>query len=322
MQTPPPPPPPPNRPPKLEAGSRVALVAPAGPLRGDAELATAVANARALGLVPEPGPHCTRRHGYLAGSDDERLADLQHAIADPDIRAVWCLRGGYGTTRILDRVDFSPLRRNPKIIVGFSDITAFLLAAQAETGLVVFHGPVARRPLAPFSRRSLERAIFSPDPAGLLELPSPPAPGSAESIATLREGTAEGPLFGGNLSLLHCLVGTRWFPSLDGAILFLEDVNEKLYTVDRMLAHLRSIGALDRLAGVAIGRFTEFAVGPDDGSLGLDEVLDTYLKPLGVPVAAGFPVGHIAEQWTLPIGVRARLDAGAGTLTVLEAAVR
>ena len=138
---------------------------------------------------------------------------------------------------------------------------------------------------------------------------------------TLRGGVAEGPLLGGNLSLLQCLVGTPHLPDVDGAILFLEDVGEDLYRVDRMLAHLRMVGVLGRLAGVAVGRFTELKRAMSDGALGFDEVLATYLQPLGIPVAAGFPVGHIEDQWTLPLGVRARLDADAGELELLEPAV-
>jgi muramoyltetrapeptide carboxypeptidase len=140
-------------------------------------------------------------------------------------------------------------------------------------------------------------------------------------IATLRGGVAEGPLAGGNLTLLQCLLGTPHFPDLDGTILFLEDVGEDLYRVDRMLAHLRMAGALARPAGIAVGRFTELGRATPDGALGLDEVLVTYFGPLGIPVAHGFPIGHIDDQWTLPLGVRARLDADAGELELLEAAV-
>lgn len=312
-------------PPRLGPGTRVALVAPAGPLLEHDELVRATALAEALGLTPRLGAHAARRHGYLAGTDDERALDLQTALSDPEIDAVWCLRGGYGVTRILDRIDFAPLRARPKAIVGFSDITALLLAAGASAGIVTFHGPVARQPMNAFSRRSFERVLFRGEPAGVLEpLPSPSdvlVP-TTNRIMTIRGGTAEGPLAGGNLTLLHCLVGTPWFPALDGAILFLEDVSEKLYAVDRVLAHLRTIGALSRLAGVAIGRFTDLVRNAGDGVLGFDEVLTTYFGPLGIPVVAGLPIGHIEDQWTLPVGVRARLDASRGELAILEAAVR
>lgn len=312
------------RPPRLARGHRVALVAPAGPLLDRDDLHRAEALCRALDYVPALAPHAAGRHGYLAGTDEHRLADLNQAIADPTIDAIWCIRGGYGVTRILDRVAFQPLRDRPKIIVGYSDITALLLAATRHAGLVTFHGPTARAPMPAFSRWHFERVLASAEPAGRLgRLPEPAGVlvPRENRILTIRPGVVEGPLMGGNLSLLQCLVGTPHWPDLDGAILFLEDVGEDLYRVDRMLAHLRAAGVLAGLAGVAVGRFTQLQRHMSDGAFGYDEVLATYFEPLGIPVAFGFPVGHIDDQWTLPLGVRARLDAGTGELELLEAAV-
>lgn len=312
------------RPPRLARGSRVALVAPAGPLLEKDDLARAEALCRALGYEPALGPNTAQHDGYFAGTDEQRLADLNGAIRDPGVDAVWCIRGGYGTTRILDRVDFEALARRPKPLIGYSDITAVLNAVTRRTGVVTFHAPMARAAMPSFSRRSFERVLVTAEAAGRLERLPPPADvllPRENRIATLHGGVAEGPLAGGNLTLLQCLLGTPHFPDLDGAILFLEDVGEDLYRVDRMLAHLRMAGALARLAGVAVGRFTDLNRAMPDGALGLDEVLATYLLPLGIPVAHGFPVGHIDDQWTLPIGVRARLDADAGELDLLEPAV-
>ena len=309
----------------LKLGSRIGLVAPAGPLLERDDLARGQELCRALGYQPVLFPNAGRKYGYLAGSDDERLSDLNAALADPSLDAVWCLRGGYGMTRILPRVDLDAAARHPKLVLGYSDITALLVALHAATGLVTFHGPIARASLGPFSRWHLDRVTTSVGPAGRLGRLAPPSDvlvSSTNRIVTLRGGRAEGPLVGGNLSLLQCLVGTAWFPDLAGAILFIEDVGEDLYRVDRMLAHLRTVGALGRVAGVVVGRFTEMDRGGDDGALGFDEVLATYLEPLGVPVAYGFPIGHIDEQWTVPIGVRARLDADAGEVELLEGAVQ
>jgi muramoyltetrapeptide carboxypeptidase len=279
---------------------------------------------RALGYEPSLGPNTGARHGYFAGTDEQRLADLNDALRDPSVAAVWCIRGGYGTTRILDRMDFDALAAHPKPLIGYSDITAILNAVTRRTGMVTFHAPMARAAMPAFSRWHFERVLASAEPPGRLgRLPEPPGVllPQENRIARLHGGVAEGPLAGGNLTLLQCLVGTPHFPDLDGAILFLEDVGEDLYRVDRMLAHLRMAGALDRLAGVAVGRFTELKRAMTDGALGFDEVLATYLLPLGIPVAYGFPIGHIDDQWTLPLGVRARLDADAGELELLEAAV-
>ena len=228
-------------------------------------------------------------------------------------------------TRILDQVDFAPLRKRPKAIIGFSDITALLNAAQVEAGLVTFHGPMARAPLTPFSRAHFGRVLTTAIPPDGSERVTPPADVLVPSegrVVTLVPGTAVGPLVGGNLTLLQCLIGTRYFPVLDGALLFLEDVGESLYAVDRMLAHLRAIGALQKVAGVIVGQFTDLKRGTDDGALGFDEVLTTYLAPLKVPVAYGFPIGHVDDQWTLPLGVNARLDATAGELEILDGAVQ
>ena len=314
----------PIRPPRLARGNRVALVAPAGPLLERDDLTRAEALCRALGYEPQLGPNTARHYGYFAGTDEQRLADLNDALRNPDVAAIWCIRGGYGVTRILDQVDFDALARRPRPLIGYSDITAVLMAELHHAGVVTFHAPMARVAMPPFSRWHFERVLASPEPVGRLgRLPERPdvlLP-RENRITALRGGVAEGPLMGGNLSLIQCLVGTRHLPALEGAILFLEDVGEDLYRVDRMLAHLRMVGALERVAGVAIGRFTDLKRGMSDGALGFDEVLATYFLPLGIPVAYGFPVGHIDDQWTLPLGVRARLDADAGELELLEPAV-
>jgi muramoyltetrapeptide carboxypeptidase len=313
-----------ERPPRLAPGARIALIAPAGPLLEHDDLTRGEELCRALGFDPQPGPNAFRKYGYLAGSDEERLADLNAALSDPRIDAIWCLRGGYGMTRILDRVDFDALKRKPKAVIGYSDITALLNGAVKLSGVTSFHGPMSRSSLSPFSRWHFDRVLGNQNAAGQLGRIAPPADVLVprdDRIVTLRPGTAEGRLLGGNLSLLQCLVGTRYFPDLDDAILFLEDVGEDLYRVDRMLAHLRMAGMLQRVKGVMIGRFTEMDRGGEDGALGYDEVLSTYLLPLNVPVAYGFPIGHIDDQWTLPLGVRVRLDAGAGEVEILEPAV-
>ena len=312
------------RPPRLAPGARVALVAPAGLLLERDDLVRAQALAQALGWEPVLGAHAGGAYGYLSGTDEERLGDLNAALADPRIDAVWCIRGGYGMTRILPGVDFAAARRRPKVVIGFSDITALLVPLHVETGLVTFHGPMCRHELGPFSRWHLDRVVANVSAPGRLGRLAPPAETlipEKDRIATLVPGVAEGPLVGGNLSLLQCLIGTRWMPDLRGAILFIEDVGEDSYSIDRMLSHLTLTGTLQGLAGVMVGRFTELKKGGDDGAMGVDTILARYLEPLKIPVAYGYPIGHIDEQWTLPIGVRVRLDATAGELDILEPAV-
>jgi muramoyltetrapeptide carboxypeptidase len=302
----------------------MALVAPAGPLLERDDLTRAAALCRALGYEPVPGPHAGGRYGYFSGTDEERLADVNGAFRDPSIDAVWCIRGGYGVTRILEHVDFEALARRPRAVIGYSDITALLAGITRRAGLVAFHAPTARAEMPGFSRRHFARVLTAAEPAGTLE--SLPVPADVlvpreNRVVTIRGGMAEGPLAGGNLTLLQCLIGTRFLPDLDGALLFLEDVNEELYRIDRMLAHLRLAGALARIRGVLIGRFSGLERHTADGALGLDEVLEHHFGPLGVPVAHGLPIGHIDDQWTVPLGVRARFDADAGVVELLESAV-
>lgn len=305
------------RPPALRPGARIALVAPAGPLPEGA-VDRALERVRAWGWEPVPGRFCRGRSGYLSGTDEERAADFNAALRSPENDAVWCLRGGYGTMRILDRIDWDPLVARPRPLIGFSDNTALHLALHRR-GLVSFHGPHPAPPeFTEFSLSCLRRVLECPQPAGVLPFPAD-GPGRADTLAG---GSAEGPLVGGNLALLAGAAGTPHALRAEGAVLFLEEVGEAAYRVDRMLSQLLLSGALEGVAGVAVGAFSG---SPDEGKPGLPsaaEVVAERLAPLGVPVAAGFPFGHVDESWTLPLGVRARLDAGAGTLELLEPAVR
>ena len=317
-------PPKPILPPRLRPGSRVALLTPSGPVLEPDHCARGAELCRALGYQPVMMPNAGAIHGYLGGTDAERLADLNQALVDPGIDAVWCLRGGNGLNRIVDRLDFAGFAAHPRPVIGYSDVTVLLLALTVETGVVTFHGPMARFELPEFSRHHLDLVLSGIDAAGRLgrvRARHDTLVPERGRIVTVVPGRARGRLVGGNLTLLQALIGTRYFPGLDGGILFLEDVGEDLYRIDRMLGHLRLAGALDRLAGVAIGHFSRMRHVTFEGGLGLDEVLRHYFEPRRIPVARGFPIGHVQEQWTLPIGVEAELDANAGELTLLEPAV-
>jgi muramoyltetrapeptide carboxypeptidase len=302
------------RPPALRPGARVALVAPAGPLV-DGAAERAVDRVRAMGWEPQLAEHARGRHGYLSGTDDQRLADLNRALRSDDNDAIWCLRGGYGTMRVLERIDWQALQRRPRALIGFSDNTALHLAIR-QLGIVSFHGPHPAAELPPFAEQALRRVLEDASPAGLL--PSPPAAPAPDGVVG---GRAEGPLVGGNLALLAATLGTPYAVHADGAILFLEEVGEPAYRIDRLLSQLLLAGVFDRVAGVAIGAFSEC---PDEEQTHLPspaEVIRDRLGRLEVPVASGFSFGHIADNLTLPLGVRARLDADVGTLELLEPAV-
>jgi muramoyltetrapeptide carboxypeptidase len=289
----------------------VSLVAPAGPLKLPADLDRAVENCRALGWEPVIGDNARSRHMYFAGADRERLSDLNAALCDDAIDAVWCLRGGYGAMRLLDGVDYEALRRRPKAIIGYSDITALHCALAVRVGLSSIHGPTARATLTTFSRRSLESAAGRTGQSC----------GDAPDARTLVGGRARGRLVGGNLALLSALHGTPFQPDYEGAILVLEDVNEAPYRVERMLLQLRLSGALQRCAGIAFGSFTNSGETQDKslgGSRPMLEVLEEAAALAGVPAIAGIPLGHIDDQWSVPLGEEAELDADARRLTVMD----
>ncbi|MGI8618447.1 MAG: S66 peptidase family protein [Gemmatimonadaceae bacterium] len=293
--------------PPLMQGARIALVAPAGTLTGPEDVERGEENVRSLGWEPHTGSNVLKRHRYFAGTDAERLRDLNDAIHDDEIDAIWCLRGGYGAMRILPDVDFAALARRPKPIIGFSDLTSLLSAVGGRARIVCFHGPTARVRLTDFSRASLVAAVVDgTDPCG-----------AAPNARVLRGGTAEGRLVGGNLALVAALVGTEFALDLEDAILFLEDIGERTYRVDRMLRQIYLSGALKRCRGIVFGECTDCHESSASGSRELDEILTEIAGLAEVPCIAGAPMGHIDDQWTLPVGAQARFDADARTLNVL-----
>jgi muramoyltetrapeptide carboxypeptidase len=283
----------------LLPGARVALVSPAGPLRSSAELDVAIAQARAFGWEPVVGEHALAKHGYLAGSDADRLHDLNVALRDKSVDGIWCLRGGYGAMRLLDGIDVGAMRSRPRALIGYSDITALHTALSGPADVITFHGPTARSPLSAFSRDSLHSAVVQHrDPCGV-----------ATDASTLRHGRAEGRLVGGNLALLAALCGTPFAPDYTDTILVLEDIGEATYRIDRMLRQLVLSGAFSKLAGIVYGRFTDGTDPADESSCDLPEILREAADLAGVPAMSGAPIGHIDDQWTIPIGAMAELDA-------------
>ena len=294
-------------PPALHPRDRVAVIAPASAFdRASFEAGVALIGAR---YRAEYGPGIFARHRYLAGDDTRRLSELDSALADPDIRAVFCARGGYGATRLLARLAAAAAPDPPKLLVGFSDITALHLWLQSH-GRISVHGPVLTQlgRLPPGTRERL----FT-----LLEATSP-APALGGTL-TYVGGVAEGPLLGGNLSVVTRVLGTPFMPALDGAILLLEDQGERPYRLDRMWTHLQLAGVFERVRGIVLGSFTGCEEG--DASYSSAEVLHELALATGLPCAAGFPIGHGDLNEPVPLGVRVRLDADARSLTFLEAAV-
>ena len=299
------------RPKALAPGARVALVAPAGPL-APGRIDASIERCRALGLEPVVYPGAAGRHRFMAGPDAARLADLQAAFDDPAIDAVWALRGGYGTIRVLEKLDLSRQRKAPIPFIGFSDNTT-IHARHAALGVISFHGPHPGAEFPDATEASFRRTLFEAAPAGPLQArPQDPAP------RPLVGGRAEAPLAGGNLSLVASLCGTADAIRADGRILFLEDVGEPAYRVDRMLSQLRRAGVTERIAGLAFGRFTE---APDDDEHPVVDALREFAEQLGVPSVVDLPFGHVEHNCTLPVGCVALLDADDASLSISEPAV-
>ena len=302
------------RPPRLAAGARVALLSPAGPV-DDGAVEAALQRCEYFGFEGVLAPAARERHGYLAGTDAARARDIQNAIEDPAIDAIWALRGGYGTMRILQRIDPTPLLKHPRAFIGFSDNTA-LHRCFGSTGLMTFHGPHAGNAFPPFTEQCFRRVLFRDEPGGVLPALTDCAD---EPLCGLVRGRAEGRLVGGNLALLAALCGTPWAPMARNGILVVEEVSDAAYRIDRAWTQLLLSGCLDGVRGIVLGRFTERPEKP--GERPFRDVLRDLVEPVGVPVLAGAPVGHVDEQWTLPLGALARVDADGGTLEVLEPAV-
>jgi muramoyltetrapeptide carboxypeptidase len=260
------------------------------------------------------------QHGYLAGTDKERAADLNDMLREPAVRAVFALRGGYGTPRILDLLDYGAARRDPKILVGYSDITGLQLAFLRKAGLVTFSGPMVAVEMwdniDPFTEENFWRVVTSASRIGSLQNPDD------EPLVAHNKGKVSGVLVGGNLSLLASLMGTPYLPNLHKAVLVLEDVDEAPHRVDRMFAQLRHAGILKNITGLVLGKFTDCV--PSDPSkphLTIEQVLQEAVSAVGCPVLTNLQYGHIAKKLTIPFGVRATLDTRTGSLKVSEGAV-
>ena len=292
----------------IRDGARVALVAPSGILPDPAHIARAEENVRSLGWIPVTGANVSRVHGYLAGTDDERIEDLNNAIRDVSIDAIWCSRGGYGAMRLVREIDYDALKSNPRPFIGFSDITAFHAAIWKKCGIVSFHGPTARGELTDFSRESLMRAVVDQTSSC----------GIAHEARILKSGKAKGRLAGGNLALISALMGTPWSVDFDGAILVLEDIDEAVYRVDRMMRQLVLAGALSKCVAIVAGDFRPPVNETNEQNRFLDEVLGEAADEAGIPCIAGAPFGHIPDQWTIPLGATAELDTDSRSLEIVS----
>jgi muramoyltetrapeptide carboxypeptidase len=312
------------KPPRLKEGALVGLVAPGGVV-DDAIIQACVRNLESLGFRVKPAANLRAAYGGYAGTAAQRLEDLHGMFRDREVGALWAARGGSGSAHLLPHFDYRLARAHPKILIGYSDLTALHLGILRHAGLVTFHGPVAWTSVSDFTTARMRAAIMEPQPRTVLAL-SEEHLRKAETQPqfvprTYRAGVAEGRLVGGNLSVLCALLGTPHLPDTRGALLFIEEVGEAPYRIDRMLEQLRQAGVLARAAGIILGVFHNCEAKDRDASLTLAETLEHQLSKVDVPAVYGYSFGHVTHQYTLPVGVRARLDTEARTITLLEAAV-
>jgi len=303
------------KPKSLKPGDTVGLIAPGSSVSPE-KFERALSNMTALGLKVKYTAAAQHKHGHLAAPDSERLADFHNMVSDKTVDAIWCLRGGYGCTRLLPQIDYKLIKKNPKIIIGYSDITALLLAIQRKSKLIGFHGPVATSIFTEYAQQQLKATLIDGKQnhvikGGQFDYPS----------EVIRPGKVTGCLIGGNLSLLAAMSGTDFEMKVKNKIVFIEDVGEQPYRIDRMLTQLRQSGGLHKAAGIALGVFEGCEAKAGSNSLSLIDTLKDRLFDLGIPVYYGLPFGHVDNQCTLPVGIKVELDASAGKLTFLEKAV-
>ena len=314
------------KPERLCFGDTVGVIAPSSPPADPQAVDRAAAALEQFGFVPKLAENIRNRHGFLAGGDRERATDLMQMFTDKTVKAIICLRGGYGSARLLSLLDYRAIRRHAKIFSGFSDITSLHCAFAKKVNMISIHAPMLNgglqsKSLKEFTRASFFRTVMEAKPPGSIV-----SDYDKKNISTVRCGVAEGQLIGGNLSVLCAAIGTPFEPSFKGKILFIEDVNEQPYRLDRMLTQLLNSGLLRHVAGVAVG------VNRDCEDDGKDKVVEEYrqssadvmaerLQALKVPVVMGLPFGHVDLNATIPVGAHAQLDADNGDLIILESAV-
>ena len=308
-----------DKPPALHPGDRIAVIAPASPPKDPSHLEAGIATLRQRGYEVETSRPFTS-HGYLCGTDEVRLNELNGFLQRTDVKALFCARGGFGSMRLLPHIDYEAARAHPKLLIGYSDITALHMALYKRALLPGLSGPMV----------AVEWKDPDPDTERLFwqlacgETPQPLLGPGDEALQPVRPGTAEGTLLGGNLSMIQRLIGTPYLPSLEGALLFIEEIGEQPYQLDALFAQLRMAGLLDKLGGLLLGSFTDWQPSHDRPTLSPDEVIDDYTRDAPFPVARGLIYGHFPVKSTLPVGVRARLEVSRrdAALSILEPAAQ
>ncbi len=308
------------KPKRLIKGDKVGLISP-GSYITEEQLNESVENLESIGLKAYYTETILKKYGYLAGTDKERAEDINRMFADKNIKGIFAARGGYGCARILPLLDYDLIKRNPKILIGYSDITALLYGIYSQTGLISFHGPVGISTFNEYSNSHMKNILFEPHKNyTMTNLPE-----DENIIKIINKGNAKGKLAGGNLSIVVTMIGTKYDVDLKDKIVFLEDVGEEPYRIDRMLTHLLEATNIKQAAGIALGVFKNCEIDKEDpefeNSLTLQEVFNDRFGNLNIPVISGLSFGHISNKFTLPFGIEAELNTKTKSLTLLEQAV-
>ena len=309
-----------RKPYKLAKGDTIGMISPASSLSDETAYANVAKEIKKLGFNVTIGPHAKDHYGYFAGTDEDRAEDLNAMFADYTIDAILPFRGGWGANRILEYINYDLIKENPKPLIGYSDITALLLAIYAKTGLITFHGPVGSSSWTDFTWHYFEKALMQTAPYTMTNTyKTPNLPENA--LTTITEGQATGILLGGNLTVLTAMLGSNYTPDWEDSLLFLEDVGEDIYRIDRMLTQLRLNGIFEKINGFIFGKCS----GCDEANgfhFTLEQIVEDHIKEFMIPAYVGANIGHIDDMFTLPVGIQAEMNANRGIITLLESSVK
>lgn len=312
------------KPKRLMPGDTIGLVCPAAPAYSKETVQIMVESIQALGLKVKFGKNVWKRYGYLAGTDEERASDLNEMFADITVKGILCVHGGWGCARLLPLLDYQMIKKNPKVIVGYSDVTALLLGIHAQTGLVTFHGPEGAATWNEFTVNHFKSVLMNAEKV-IYENPKIMGDNltiTKDRISTIVSGKARGRMLGGNLTVLCHLMGSKYVPDFKDSIFFCEDVDEPPYSMDRMITHLKLCGVLNDMRGFVFGKCSSCDVGDGGyGSLTLEDVWEDHIKPIQKPSFTGAMIGHISHKFTIPIGIEVEINADLGTIQFLESGV-
>lgn len=304
----------------IKKGDTVGIISPSAATAERMEFTFAKEAMEGLGFNVKLGENLKNRFGHLAGTDEERAGDLNAMFADPEVKAIICIRGGSGAARILPLIDYQIVKKNPKPLLGYSDITALHCAIYSQTGLITFHGQNGTGSWNSFNVKQFENLFFE---RALVNYKNETSKGD-ELVAkgnrtqTLKGGTVDGKILGGNLTVLSALSGTPYYPDFQDTILFIEDIGEDPYRIDRMMSTLQLNGTLGKIKGFIFGQCSDCKPGGGFGAFTVDQIIDQYVLPLGIPAYTGAMIGHIPKQFIVPVGAKVKMDADAGTFSLLE----